>query len=53
VGAAEVVESPRQLCGLLALHNRLTAARGPIFSGLADRQSFAEWAWSTLPWQDP
>jgi hypothetical protein len=52
-GAAEVVESPRQLNGLLALYDRLTAARGLIFSGPADRQSFAEWAWSTLPWQDP
>jgi hypothetical protein len=51
-GAAEVVESPRQLRGLLALHNRLAAARGPIMGGVAERQSFAEWAWSTLPWQD-
>ena len=51
-GVAEVVESPRQLGGLLALHNRLTAARGSIFNGPAGRQSFADWAWSTLPWQD-
>lgn len=52
MGAADVVDSPRQLRGLLGLRNRLAAARGPITSGLAERQSFADWAWSTLPWQD-
>jgi hypothetical protein len=53
VGVAEVVESPRRLRGLLALHDRLTAARGSIPNMPADRQAFAKWAWSTLPWQDP
>ena len=53
VGALEVVESPRQLGGLIALQNRLAAARGPSVGGVDERQSFADWAWSTLPWQDP
>jgi len=52
VGAADIVESPRQLRGLLALHSRLVAGRGPFMRGFAERQSFATWAWSTLPWQD-
>jgi hypothetical protein len=52
-GAMEVVESPRQLNGLLALHDRLSAAHGTINSGVNESQSFADWAWSTLPWQDP
>jgi hypothetical protein len=52
VGALEVVESPRQLAGLLALQNRLAAARSPLGNRVDERQSFADWAWSTLPWQD-
>jgi hypothetical protein len=52
MGALEVVESPRQLVGLLALQNRLRAARRPIGGGVDERRSFADWAWSTLPWQD-
>jgi hypothetical protein len=51
-GALEVVESPRQLAGLLALQNRLAAARRHRGNGVDERQSFADWAWSTLPWQD-
>ena len=53
MGAAEVVESPRQLGGLLALHDRLAAALSSNIDGVAERQSFVDWAWSTLPWQDP
>jgi hypothetical protein len=52
VGVLEVVESPRQLAGLFALQNRLAAGCRPIRGGVDDRQSFADWAWSTLPWQD-
>ncbi len=52
MGAVEVVESPRQLRGLLALHERLSVARSSTIAGFGDRQSFTEWAWSTLPWQD-
>ena len=52
-GAADVVESPRQLRGLLALHNRLAAVHSLHLGSLAERPSFADWAWSTLPWQDP
>jgi hypothetical protein len=52
VGAAEVVESPRQLHGLLGLHSRLATARGPVTVGVGIDQSLADWAWSTLPWQD-
>ncbi|HMC10943.1 MAG TPA: hypothetical protein VKH44_06620, partial [Pirellulaceae bacterium] len=51
-GAAEVVQSPRELCGLLGLHSRLAAARGPLTVGVGVSQSLADWAWSTLPWQD-
>jgi hypothetical protein len=51
-GATEVVESPRQLRGLLGLHSRLAAARGRVIGGADASQSFADWAWSTLPWQD-
>jgi hypothetical protein len=51
-GAADVVESPRQLRGLLALHSRLAAAQSSIVDSFAERQSFSDWAWSTLPWQD-
>lgn len=51
-GAADVLESPRQLQGLLSLHSRLDAARSPILGSFAERQSFPDWAWSTLPWQD-
>lgn len=52
LGALEVVESPRQLRGLLAVHDRISATRAPTMCGLAESQSFADWAWSTLPWQD-
>jgi hypothetical protein len=52
VGAAEVVESPRCLRGLLSLHSRLAAARVPVTDGVGVGQSFGDWAWSTLPWQD-
>jgi hypothetical protein len=53
LGVVEVVESPRQLNGLLALHDRLAAARSPMIGGTAERRSFNDWAWSTLPWQEP
>lgn len=52
VGVLEVVESPRQLAGLLALQNRLATARRRIGGDVDERESFAEWAWATLPWQD-
>jgi hypothetical protein len=52
MGAVEVVASPRQLRGLLALHHRLATARGPVATGFSDRQSVADRAWSSLPWQD-
>jgi hypothetical protein len=52
IGAAEVVESPRQLTGLLALYKRLLAARHPIKGSWAERPLFADWAWATLPWQE-
>ncbi len=51
-GAAEVVESPRRLLGLLQLHNRLADEDGKVFSRPAVGQSLADWAWSKLPWQD-
>lgn len=51
-GAVEIIATPRQTCGLLALHNRLVVARGSIPVDSVESRSFAEWAWSTLPWQD-
>jgi hypothetical protein len=51
-GAVEIVESPRQMCRLLALHNRLAIAHGSIISDFVQAQSFAAWAWATLPWQE-
>ena len=51
VGAAEIVKSPRQLRGLLELHSRLAAARGPVTVGVSVGQSLADWAWSIVPWQ--
>jgi hypothetical protein len=51
-GATEVVESPRELRGLIALHQRISSAAGFAAANLLDRESFADWAWSTLPWQD-
>jgi hypothetical protein len=52
-GAIDIVESPRQLRGLMALHNRLWTIRRSSTSGVAEAQSFVDWAWSTIPWQDP
>jgi hypothetical protein len=51
-GMVEVVESPRQLSGLLALHERLAAACCPTIARPAESQAVADWAWSSLPWQD-
>jgi hypothetical protein len=51
-GAIEVVESPRQLRGLLAIGNRIAAAKTATRGGPAERQSIADWAPSMLPWQD-
>jgi hypothetical protein len=51
-GATEVVESPRQLRGLLALGNLVAAAAATSGGGSAESQSIADWAWSRLPWQD-
>jgi hypothetical protein len=53
MGAREVVESPRRLGGLLCLQNRLLSACGERTGGVGERQSFADWAWSTVPWQEP
>jgi hypothetical protein len=51
-GAVEIVESPRQMCRLSALHNRLAVAQGSIVRNFVEPQSFAERAWATLPWQE-
>jgi hypothetical protein len=52
-GVVEIVESPRHVGRLAALHSRLAVAHGSIVSDFVEPQSFAEWAWSTLPWQEP
>jgi hypothetical protein len=52
-GAADVIASPRQMGGLLALHRQIAARHRPIPFGSADGKTFADWAWSTLPWQEP
>jgi hypothetical protein len=52
-GAADVIASPRQMGGLPALHCRIAALRRPTTVGLAEGETFADWARSTLPWQEP
>ncbi|HVT26898.1 MAG TPA: hypothetical protein VHE81_02660 [Lacipirellulaceae bacterium] len=51
-GVVEVVESPRQFAGALALYQRLASCRGARGNPLASRRSIEDWAWSRLPWQD-
>jgi hypothetical protein len=50
-GAAEVVSSPRELRGLLRLHDRATACPRQAATTSFEQASFADWAWSMLPWQ--
>jgi hypothetical protein len=50
-GAADVVTSPRQLGGLLALGERHASLRATERGGPASTISIAEWAWASLPWQ--
>jgi hypothetical protein len=52
-GAVEVVSSPRDSRGLLELCARSAthSPEGP--DNRFDQQSFADWAWSLLPWQGP
>ncbi len=50
-GAAEVVESPRHLRGLLALRECLEAVATRAAARSAESQDIADWAWSILPWQ--
>jgi len=52
-GVADVVESPRQMRGLLALHDRLAAVRHAKIGAANAPEAFAHWAWAMLPWQDP
>ncbi|HEX5471639.1 MAG TPA: hypothetical protein VFW73_07115 [Lacipirellulaceae bacterium] len=51
-GVVDVVDSPRRLKGLLELPGRVAAARRPMVRPSANSQTFSEWAWSLLPWQD-
>jgi hypothetical protein len=50
-GAIDVIESPRHVHRLVAIYGQLLAARPFIEQPDSDR-AFAEWALSTLPWQD-
>jgi hypothetical protein len=50
-GAIDVIESPRHVHRLVAIYGQLSAAR-PFIEQPASDQAFAEWALSTLPWQD-
>jgi hypothetical protein len=52
MGAADVVESPRQLRGLLALHDRLSNVRHSRIGAAVAPEPFTDWAWMALPWQD-
>ena len=52
-GAVEIVESPRQMGLLLALRDRMVAGHDSRVGEFVEPRSFAEWAWSTLPWQEP
>jgi len=50
-GAAEVVESPRRLNGLLTFCERVAATTSGAAEHAAAGQPVADWAWSLLPWQ--
>jgi hypothetical protein len=52
-GATDVIHSPRQIRRVLELGQQHTAERNIDLPGrpLAT-QSFEDWAWSQLPWQD-
>jgi hypothetical protein len=50
-GAIDVIESPRHVHRLVAICGQLSATRPYIEQPASDR-AFAEWALSTLPWQD-
>ena len=52
IGALEVIDSPRQVNRLLPLHSSLLAAASKEAGVAAERPSFADWAWSCIPWQD-
>lgn len=51
-GAVDISDSPRHLHQVLTLGRRHTAWRTRQPAALAGRQTFAEWAWAALPWQD-
>lgn len=51
-GAAEVVESPRNVGGLTALYDRLSVIGKPASARGAASQRLVEWATSLLPWQE-
>jgi hypothetical protein len=50
-GATEVITSPRQLQGILALGRRHASLRAAGLDGPPAQMSIAEWAWASLPWQ--
>jgi hypothetical protein len=50
-GAADVVTSPRQLGGILALGERHASLRATECGGPTPEISIADWAWASLPWQ--
>jgi hypothetical protein len=51
-GADEVVTSPRQLQGVLALGRRHASLRAVHPNSLSAQMSIAAWAWQSLPWQE-
>ncbi len=50
-GFVDVLESPRQIGGLIELAARYAATQ-PDTNGSADLSTVAEFAWAALPWQD-
>lgn len=50
-GAVDVFQSPRHLHRLFAISERFSASPPPLDKALLG-DAFADWAWSTLPWQD-
>jgi len=51
-GAGEVVTSPRQLQGILALGRRHASLRAVRHDSPPADTSIAAWVWQSLPWQD-
>jgi hypothetical protein len=51
-GAAEVIETPRHLSGLIAISKRVANADRPTSGRSVEGEPIEDWALSFIPWQD-